>query len=74
MAALLTRQYKFTESIAYLEKASAKEPNNPDVLMLTGVLYILDNAPQMARATFINLAPSYPGVEVDEILARFFPK
>ncbi len=73
MAALLTRQLKFKEALAFLEKAAAVDAQNSDVLMLTAVLYLFDNAPLMAKATFTSLAPSYPGYEVDEILKRFFP-
>lgn len=72
MAALMTRQQKFKEAVPYLDKASAADPKNPDVLMLTAILYLFDNSPLMAKTTFLGLAPSYPGVEVDEIIERFF--
>jgi tetratricopeptide (TPR) repeat protein len=72
MAAIKTRLYKFKEAVPYLDKASSLDAKNADVLMLTAVLYIFDNSPLMAKATLNGLAPSYPGVEVDELLDRFF--
>jgi tetratricopeptide (TPR) repeat protein len=72
MAALSTHDKKFGEAASFLDKAAGINPEHPDVLLLTGILYLLDNSPQMAKSTFGELLKNNQStIEVDELMDRF---
>jgi hypothetical protein len=74
MAAIHAKKMQFSGCASYLDKASGISPDDADAILLTGILFLFDNSPFMAKQTFNELLKT--GRNMDEakaFIARFFP-
>jgi tetratricopeptide (TPR) repeat protein len=72
MAALCIKQMKLSGAALFLDQAAGMDQEHPDVTLLTGIMYLLDNSPVLAKASFQELIKSGQNrIEAQQLIDRF---